>query len=80
MTPPAEGPTDGPPPAKARDAPGSGPKGAPWRVKGSRDAKPHGGPLGRGMLPSGKAFWVVLLAMFAVNWLVASQFKSGHRG
>jgi len=69
----------GAPPVETRRAPepSSAPR-TPWRVEGSRDAQQHAGKGGRGWLPDRRVFWVVLLAMFALNWVIASRAPSGH--
>ncbi len=75
-TPPPAG--HGVSPVEKRNAAGPPSGHTPWRVEGSRDAHQHAAPAGRGGLPGGRAIWLVLLAMFAVNWVIASRVPSGH--
>ncbi|MDQ2896121.1 MAG: ATP-dependent zinc metalloprotease FtsH [Actinomycetota bacterium] len=52
----------------------------PWRVEGARREpdKPNATGVVR-RPPGGKFIWLVLLGMFAANWLIASQVQpSGH--
>ena len=52
----------------------------PWRVEGARSAPEKPGVSGVVRRPpGGKVIWLVLLAMFAVNWIVAGQIApAGH--
>ena len=72
-------PASAPSPVEKRSAPGPSSGRTPWRVEGSRDAHQHAGHAGRGGLPGGRAIWLVLLAMFAVNWAIAARVPSGHQ-
>jgi cell division protease FtsH len=48
----------------------------PWRVEGARREHPDPATAGAPRRPpGGKVIWLVVLAMFAVNWILASQIQ-----
>jgi cell division protease FtsH len=46
----------------------------PWRVEGSRESKPDAPPPSR--IPVGGRFALIVLAMLALNWVLASQIST----
>jgi cell division protease FtsH len=60
---------------KAEDATRS--EGTPWRVEGQREPERKDGAVGGMRPPGGRRFWLLLLALLAVNWLAVSLTSPG---
>ena len=69
---------DSPSATRQAGRPTAGDRGRPptWRVEGARGTPDGGKP--RGGMGFPRWMWLVLLAMFAINWLIVAQVPSGH--
>jgi len=68
------------PPAAPPRSPTDGAERSPWRVEGAPEQEPEkrDGALRSWRPPGGRSFWLVLLALLAINWYVSSTLSSAE--
>ena len=72
----AETPTTADDPV-ARDETPRSQERTPWRVEGARDAPDKGPHASR--MPGGRHLWWIVVAMLALNWVIASRASVDHQ-